>query len=64
MMEKIGVGTIVSLLVLIGGIVFYLGWGFYYGVWADIGSYSFTIIMVLGGLFGLLLTVFKKKDEE
>jgi hypothetical protein len=63
MIEKIGIGTIVSILALVAGIIFYIGWGVYYGVWVDIGIYSVTIVLVLGGVFGLLLTFLNKEKQ-
>lgn len=55
--------TIVSLLVLLAGILFYIYWGATYGVWADIGIYSITIILVLFGLFGTLLSLLEAEEE-
>ncbi len=62
-MIKINLTTILAALSLLAGILFYVGWGVTYGVWADIGIYSVTIVLVLGGVLGLLLTVFEEKTE-
>jgi len=62
-MEKINSKTIVSLFVLVVGIMFYLGWGVTYGVWADIGVYSLTIVLVLFGAFGMFLSLLEKPEE-
>jgi len=45
---------------LILGIVFYIGWGLYFGTWnlftkENIGVYAVTIVLVLFGLTGMLL---------
>ena len=56
--------TILSLLSLIAGILFYIYWGVTYGVWADIGIYSITIVLVLGGLFGTLLSLLEDEEDE
>jgi len=56
--------TILSLLSLIAGILFYIYWGVTYGVWADIGIYSITIVLVLGGLFGTLLSLLEDEGDE
>jgi hypothetical protein len=56
--------TVLSVLLLIAGIGFYLYWGVRYGVWADIGVYSLTILLVLAGLFGLILSLLDKSEES
>jgi hypothetical protein len=56
--------TIAALIVLIAGLLFYISWGLRYGVWADIGIYSITIVLVLGGLIGALLSLSMEKTEE
>ena len=55
--------SILSLLSIIAGLVFYFGWGATYNVWADIGVYAFTSVLVLGGLFGLFLSLTEKKQK-
>ena len=62
-MENISWKTILSLLFLIAGIMFYLSWGITYGVWADIGIYSITIVFVLSGIVGTLLSFLEPTDE-
>ena len=61
--KNVNVFTIISLLLLISGVSFYLYWGATYGVWADIGVYSLTIVLVLFGVFGLLLSLLKKNGD-
>jgi hypothetical protein len=56
--------TIAALVVLIGGLLFYITWGLRYNVWADVGIYSFTIILVIGGVLGALLSLTMEKAEE
>ena len=55
--------TILSILFLAAGIIFYILWGITYNVWADIGIYSITIVLVLAGLFGFLLSLMEPKEE-
>jgi len=62
-MIKITLVSVLSLITLIAGVSFYLMWGVAYGVWADIGIYSITIVLVLGGILGLLLTFFGEKEK-
>jgi hypothetical protein len=63
-MKNINAYTIFALVVLIVGILFYISWGLRYGVWADIGIYSITIVLVLGGLIGVILSLSMEKTEE
>jgi hypothetical protein len=62
--KNINAYTIFALIVLIVGILFYISWGLRYGVWADIGIYSITIVLVLGGLLGTILSLTMEKTEE
>jgi hypothetical protein len=50
-----------SLLLIIGAISFYLGWGLYYNSWnifepTSMGVYAIFVVMLAFGLLGLLLT--------
>jgi len=47
-------------ILLILGVVFYVGWSLYFGTWnvftkENIGVYAVTVILVLFGLTGMLL---------
>ena len=61
--KNFNVFTILALLALVAGIVFYIYWGSRYGVWHDIGIYSITIVFVLSGIFGTLLSLYEKAEE-
>lgn len=61
--KKFNIFTLVSILLLLAGVVFYFYWGMRFGVWYDVGIYSFTIVLVLGGLLGILLTLLGEKEE-
>jgi len=55
---------ILSILLIIGGIALYIGWGIAYGSWnflepKFIPIYGLTIVMVLFGALGLLLSRLK-----
>lgn len=64
-LKNINAYTIVALIVLIAGILLYISWGLRYNIWADIGIYSITIVLVLGGLLGAILSLtFEKTEEE
>lgn len=62
--KNYNVFTIISLLFLIAGLLFYIYWvGRYPDAWGDVGIYSITIVFVLAGIFGILLTLIEKKEE-
>ncbi|HHT75130.1 MAG TPA: hypothetical protein PLI21_03305 [Methanomassiliicoccaceae archaeon] len=52
---------VLSILLIIGGLAVYIGWGIAYGSWnffepKYIPIYGLTVVMVLFGLLGLALT--------
>lgn len=49
---RFNVWTIVSLVSLVLGVVFYLAMGLGYGSWTDVGVYSVTVVLVGLGLVG------------
>ena len=63
-LKKFNVYTIVSILSLLAGIIFYVYWGIRYGVWYDIGTYSLTIVLVLAGIIGIILSMIEETDEQ
>ena len=63
-LKNINAYTIMALIVLIAGLLLYITWGLRYNVWADIGIYSITIVLVLGGLLGAILSLTYEKTEE
>jgi len=62
-MKDVNEWTILSLLALVAGIVFYVYWGIRYGVWADISIYSITIVLVFSGVCGTLLSLHMGKED-
>jgi hypothetical protein len=56
--------TVLSLLFVIAGILFYIYWGIAFGVWVDIGIYSVTILFIIGGFLGLLLSVMEDPQKD
>ena len=53
-----------SFALLLGAVVFYVGWSIAYGDWYDIGLYSVSVILILFGVLGMLLSHYKIKQEE
>lgn len=62
--KKFNVYTIISILSLLAGIIFYVYWGIRHGVWYDIGTYSLTIVLVLAGIIGIILSMIEETDEQ
>jgi hypothetical protein len=56
--------TILSILFLLAGLLFYIYWGTRYGVWYDIGIYSIVIVLVLAGIIGIFLTLMEKEETQ
>ena len=63
-LKNFNIYSILALLMIIGGIVFYIIWGMRYNVWADIGIYSITSVLVLAGIIGLILSLSLEKKED
>ncbi len=53
-----------SFALLLGAVVFYVGWSIAYGDWYDIGLYSVSVILILFGILGMMLSHYKIKQEE
>jgi len=62
-LKNFNLKTLFSLIVLLAGVALYISWGIRYGVWYDIGIYSLTIVLVLGGILGMLISLREVKDE-
>ncbi|MEM0130298.1 MAG: hypothetical protein QW100_03190 [Thermoplasmatales archaeon] len=52
-----------SLLLLIGAVVFYLSWSIAYGDWNDIGLYSISVVLILFGVLGVALSRLRIREE-
>jgi len=62
--RNMNIFTVISLLLLLSGILFYIYWGLRFGVWVDIGIYSITIFLVVGGLLGILVTLHETEEKK
>ncbi len=56
--------TIISILFLLGGLIHYIYWGIRYGIWYDVGIYSITIVLVLPGIIGIILSLMEKEEKD
>ncbi len=56
---KISPGLVLSLLAILAGVIYYIAWGIYYHVWADIGIYSITAFLIASGLLGSIASITK-----
>ena len=62
-LKKFNIFTLLAILLLLAGLIHWLYWGARYGVWTDIGIYSLTIVLVLPGIIGILLTLHEKETD-
>ena len=60
---KMKVKLIASLLAIAIGLIFYIGWGINYGVWADIGIYSVSVFFIGLGVLGTILYKLEEKES-
>ena len=63
-MKNFNTYTILSILFLLGGIIHYLYWGARYGIWYDIGIYSLTIVLIVPGIIGIILTLMETEEKD
>jgi len=63
MNEKINAKVIVSVLVILAGIIYYVAWNLKYGAWTDIGIYSVAIILISFGAAGYMISTVPKKED-
>ncbi len=52
-----------SWIILVIGVLIYFSWAFLYDAWTDIGLYSITVTLVVFGILGILLSIFKKEED-
>jgi hypothetical protein len=55
--------TIISILFILAGLLLWISWGIIYGIWYDIGIYSITIVLVLPGTIGTIISLMEKEEE-
>jgi hypothetical protein len=63
-MKNFNVYSVLALIMIIAGIVLYFIWGMQYNVWTDIGIYSITSVLVLGGLLGFIVSLTLERTTE
>ena len=62
--KKFNIFTLISLLSILVGFLLWIWWGTQFGVWYDIGIYSVTILFILAGIVGTVLSLYESKTEE
>jgi hypothetical protein len=63
-MKNFNFYTIISILFLIAGLINYFIWVARFGVVFDIGIYSITIVFILAGIIGFILSLWDKSENE
>lgn len=53
-----------SFALLLGAVAFYIGWSIAYVDWYDIGLYSVSIILILFGILGIVVSRLKEKQGD
>ena len=56
--------TILSIIFILGGVLHWIYWGNRYGEWTDIGIYSVTIVLVLPGIIGLIISLMETEETD
>jgi membrane protease YdiL (CAAX protease family) len=62
--KNFNIYTILSILFLLAGILFYISWGVTYGIWYNIGPYALTIVLVIPGIIGLILSLMEEEKKD
>ena len=60
--KNYNIWTIISIIFILAGLLHWIYWGSRYGVWTDIGIYAITIVLVLPGIVGLIITLMETKE--
>ena len=60
--KNFNIFTVLSIIFLLAGLFHYLYWGARYGIWYDIGIYSITIVMIIPGIIGIILSLMEKEE--
>lgn len=63
-MKKFNIYTILSSLLILASIIHWIYWGSRYGIWYDIGIYSITIVLLVPGIIGFILSIMEKEEIE
>ena len=62
-MKNFNFYTVLSILMLLAGILFWIYWGIRYGVWYNIGPYSVSIVLIIPGIVGIILTLIEREEK-
>jgi len=62
--KKFNIYTLISILLLLAGILFYIYWGLRYNEWADIGPYALSIVLIIPGIIGIIFTLMEEETED
>jgi len=62
--KNFNIFTVVSILSLLAGLLLWISWGIRYNIWYDIGIYSITIVFVIAGIIGIILSLMEKEEED
>jgi asparagine N-glycosylation enzyme membrane subunit Stt3 len=60
--KEYNIFTILSILILLAGLIHWFYWISRYGVIYDVGIYSLTVVLVLGGFLGIIISLKHSKE--
>jgi len=63
-LKNFNIYTLISVLMLLGGVFFYIYWGLRYNVWYDIGPYALSIVLIIPGIIGIIFTLMEKETQD
>lgn len=63
-MKKFNIFTIISILFILAGVIHYIYWVARYGIWYDIGIYALTIVLVVPGIIGFVLSLMEDEEKK
>ena len=62
--KNFNIYTLISIIMLVGGIFFYIYWGLRYNVLYDIGPYALSIVLIIPGIIGIIFTLMEEEAED
>jgi hypothetical protein len=62
-MKNFNIYTVISVLLLIIGLVLWIGWMIRYGIVYNIGIYALAIFFIIPGIVGFILSLMDKEEN-
>ena len=62
--KNFNIYTILSIIFLLGGLIHYIYWGIRYAIWFDAGIYSITIVLIIPGIIGIIISLMDNEKQN